>query len=83
MGWIKDAKATKVAADAAKARDAGQTVFAVMLNSPATHPGLSGEIPDWSLMVTAIEAEGWRLEQWTASVDSKGRPQAYPLFRRA
>lgn len=82
MGWIKDNKADMLAKAAAKAREEGLPVFAALLNSPATHSGLSGEVRDWSLMVTAVEAEGWRLDSWTASVDTKGRPQAYPLFRR-
>jgi hypothetical protein len=82
VGWIKDVKAETIGKAAAKAREDGKSVFAALLNSPATHSTMSGEIGDWSLMVAAVEAEGWVLSHWTTSVDTKGRPQAYPLFRR-
>ena len=83
MGIFKDAKAATLAKEAAKARDNGQVVFAAMLNTPATQHTMSGEINDWSLMIGAVEAEGWFLSHWATAADTKGRPQAYPLFRRA
>ncbi|GAA0627751.1 hypothetical protein HPO96_37250 [Kribbella sandramycini] len=83
MGWVKDKKAEELGRQAAEAyADPAKQVFAALLNSPASHSGISSEIGDWSQMVTAIEAEGWQLTHWTASLDTKGRPQAYPLFRR-
>lgn len=82
MGIFKDAKASTIGAEAKKAADNGQAVFATLMNSPSSHHGMSGEINDWSLMIQAIEAEGWRLSEWSVGADTKGRPQAYPLFRR-
>ena len=82
MGWIKDAKAGLLAQEARKAADRGQAVFAAMLNTPMSMPDLSGEVPGWGDMIAAIEAEGWQLAQWAVGADHKGRPQAYPLFRR-
>ncbi|MFB6726832.1 hypothetical protein ACFCV3_42075 [Kribbella sp. NPDC056345] len=82
MGLIKNAKTDTLGGLARKAREAGQTTFAAMLNYPATQPDLSGEINDWSVMVEAVEAEGWQLVNWTVGQDKKGRPQAFPVFRR-
>jgi hypothetical protein len=58
-------------------------VFVPKLNTPATASGLSGAVPGWAEMIESIEAAGWRLDQWAVAEDTKGRPQAYPLFRRA
>lgn len=82
MGWIKNAKAAMLAGEARKAAERGQRVFAAMLNSPATMADLSGEVPGWGDMIDAVEASGWKLDQWAVGSDHKGRPQAYPLFRR-
>lgn len=82
MGMMKTAKAESLADDAAKATAAGRRTFAAVLNSPRTRPDMSGGIDDWSQMIDAVEAQGWRLEQWTVGQDGKGRPQAYPVFRR-
>ncbi len=54
-----------------------------MLNTPVTHHTMSGSVPGWAEMIKAIEAEGWVLDEWSVAADDKGRPQAYPLFRRA
>ena len=51
-------------------------------NYPHWTFGASGEIPDWSAMIEAIERQGWVLAHWSAGVDAKGNPQAYPVFRR-
>jgi hypothetical protein len=82
MGIFKDAKVSTLAAEATKAAEAGRSVFAPKLNTPATQHSLSGEIVDWSMMVAAVESAGWRLEHWSVAMDAKGRPEAYPLFRR-
>jgi hypothetical protein len=83
MGLIRNMKAGVVENDAARAFAAGAGVFTPRLNYPATHSPASGGIADWSQMVDAIEAVGWRLEHWSVASDAKGRPEAYPLFRRA
>jgi hypothetical protein len=81
VGLIKTTKANDLAAKARKARQDGQGVFCALLNFPATHPGISSEVDDWSLMVDAVEREGWQLSQWTVGQDKKGKPEAYPVFR--
>lgn len=83
MGFIKDMKANVVSTEAARAITEGRTVYAPMLNTPATQSGTSGSVSGWAEMIESIEACGWRLDQWAIAQDSKGRPQAYPLFRRA
>lgn len=82
MGFIQDTKSATVAQDAAKAFQAGSRYFTPLLNLPATRPGFSGGIPDWSAMLDAIEAQGWQLHQWAVAPDKHGRPQAMPLFVR-
>ncbi len=82
MGIIRNAKSDKLAEQARAAFANGQYIFAAMLNTPHWTFGLSGEIPDWSAMIEAVEREGWALFQWGASTDAKGNPQAYPVFRR-
>ncbi len=82
MGWIKNAKANLLSEEAARAAAEGRTVFAPMLNTPVTHHTMSGSVAGWAEMIESIEAEGWVLDQWSVAADDKGRPQAYPLFRR-
>lgn len=82
MGWIRDGKSDKLAGEAAAAHQAGQVVFAALLNSPKMTFGLSGHIPDWSSMIEAVESNGWALAHWAATIDQKGAPQAYAVFRR-
>jgi hypothetical protein len=83
MGFLKQAKANVVAQDAERAAREGRTVFTPRLNTPMTHHGMSGVVPDWAEMIEAIEAHGWVLHSWSVGTDSKDRPEAYPLFRRA
>lgn len=82
MGWIKDTKNTALANDAQKAWDEGSWVFTPLLNMPASHAGLSGRIADWEGMMHAVMQVGWQLHTWAVCSDSKGRPQAQPLFMR-
>ena len=82
MGFFKDTKATALAQEASKALDAGMVVFTPRLNFPTTMHGMTGAITDWQLMVSEVEAAGWRLEHWSVAMDTKGQPEAYPVFRR-
>lgn len=82
MGFIKDAKQNMVRTEAERAIVEGRRVYVPMLNTPATHGGMSGSIPGWAEMIEAVEEAGWVLSEWAVSTDQKGKPQAYPLFRR-
>lgn len=82
MGFIKDVKASTLGTEAQKALDAGRAVFTPKLNTPVSQSSGSGNIADWSVMIEAVEAVGWRLADWCVALDGKGRPEAYPLFRR-
>lgn len=82
MGFVKNAKENIVRAEAERAIQEGRTIYTPMLNTPMTHGGLSGSIPGWAEMIEAVEAVGWVLSEWSVAADQKGRPQAYPLFRR-
>lgn len=81
MGWIKDSKAEMMRAQAEKARTEGRQVVAFMLNWPSTKGDISGEVVDWSMMIAAVESEGWQLDKFSGATDRKGRPEAYCLFR--
>lgn len=82
MGIIKSVKQNMVATEAERAVNEGRMVFTPMLNTPASQHTMSGSVAGWAEMIEAVEAKGWRLEQWSVSLDAKSRPQAYPLFRR-
>lgn len=83
MGIFKDAKVDTITKEAVKAAESGRTWFTPKLNNPSTQHNLSGDIPDWGLMIAGVESAGWVLEHWSVAMDGKGRPEAYPLFRRA
>jgi hypothetical protein len=81
MGFIKDAKVNMVLTEARRAVEEGRSVFAPKLNTPMTQSSMSGSIAGWAEMIEGIESAGWRMTEWSVAVDSKGRPEAYPLFR--
>jgi hypothetical protein len=82
MGFMKQVKVDGIIKEAARAVEEGRTVFAPKLNTPATQHSFSGSIAGWAEMIEAVEAAGWTMTEWTVAHDSKGRPEAYPLFRR-
>lgn len=82
MGFIKDAKVDTISTHAKRAAADGHTVFTPMLNTPWSGSTASGPVSGWAEQIEAVEAEGWTLAHWTIGQDAKGRPQAYPLFRR-
>lgn len=82
MGWVKDAKAQTLAAEASRAMAEGRAVFTPMLNTPMTQHTMSGSVAGWAEMIESVEAQGWAMYHWAVGLDAKGRPQAYPLFRR-
>lgn len=82
MAWIKDQKANAVADDARRAIAEGRQVFAARFWTPSLTGG-AGSVASWAEQIEAVEAEGWQLAQWTVIADEKGRPQAFPLFRRS
>lgn len=83
MGFIKDVKTGVIGDEARKAAESGASLFTPRLNMPGSQHAMSGNVPDWALMLEAIESAGWRLEHWSVGVDPKGRVEAYPMFRRA
>lgn len=81
MGFIKDAKAQNLAKEAERARAEGRSVFTPKLNAPSTAHGFNGSVSGWAEMIEAVEEAGWAMYHWSVSVDEKGRPEAFPLFR--
>lgn len=82
MGFIKQMKQDMLAEDARRAVEQGRTIFAPRLNIPASQNTISGPVAGWAEMLEGIESQGWRLDHWAVAIDEKGRPEAYPLFRR-
>lgn len=82
MGLFTDRRADVIADEATKAHQDGAVIFTPRLTVPTTQHDRSANITAWSDMITAIEAAGWRLEQWTVS-GRGGDAEAYPIFRRA
>jgi hypothetical protein len=63
----------------------GLPVFVTVLHSMSATGATSSWVQvqlEWAKRLAAVEAEGWRLDQWTVSRDSKGLPEAFPVFRR-
>lgn len=83
MGFLNDAKSDMLSSEAKKAYEKGRRVFTPFLNMPATQGNGSSSIEAWTEMIEAVEAEGWTLTDWSVGLDAKGKPQAYPLFRRS
>lgn len=86
MGLIKSIRQDTLAAEARRAREQGHVVFAAMLNVPISQSSAnqpSGSVSGWAEIIEGIEAEGWMLTSWAVCQDKAGRPQAYPVFRRA
>ncbi|MFD8618282.1 hypothetical protein [Streptomyces sp. NPDC059513] len=83
MGFLNSAKSDMLGKAAKEAHEKGRKVFTPFLNMPATQGNMSGPIDAWAEMIEAVEAEGWTLAEWSVGLDAKGKPQAYPLFRRA
>lgn len=82
MGIVRNAKANHISGQAQTAHANGQYIFAALLNAPQWTFGASGEVPDWSAMIEAVETQGWALAQFAGTTDAKGNPQAYAVFRR-
>ena len=82
MGFLKDTKASAIGNEARKSFEDGAYLFTPRLNFPATMHGMSGNVSDWSHQIQAVEAEGWAMCDWSVAMDTKGRPEAYPVFRR-
>jgi hypothetical protein len=83
MGFIRNAKADMMRKQATEARNAGRAVLTMKLNYPGFKPDFSGEIVEWSMMIEAVESEGWALYHLAGISDNKGRPEALCLFRPA
>lgn len=82
MGFLKEAKANALGNEAEKAHADGRALFTPRLNFPTSMHGLTGNIGDWAQMIECVEAAGWTLVEWSVAMDTKGRPEAYPVFRR-
>lgn len=82
MGFIKDQKADLLLRDAQRAMSEGRTVFAPRLLGAGSQVDMSGSMSGWAEMIEAIESAGWVMYHWSVTNGAKGRPEAFPLFRR-
>lgn len=82
MGFIKQAKGDSMADDARRAVAEGRSVFIAQFRGAMSHsPALSRPIAGIAEMIEAVEAEGWRVDQFT-SVPYKDNMTVTCLFRR-
>jgi hypothetical protein len=86
MGFIKQAKADVMAADAARARKEGRRVFVAQFRGGMFHTGdLSRPVQDVAEMIEGVESAGWRLDKMSSfespGVGGKGNPTIVALFR--
>lgn len=82
MGFLREGKANTLGLEAQKAAESGRMLFTPRLNMPATANNMSGDVPDWAMMIESIEAAGWTMVDWSVGMDTKGRAEAFPVFRR-
>jgi hypothetical protein len=80
VGFVKDIKSGAAAAEAARARQEGRSVFMYRFNVPVASPGLSGSVSGAAEVIEAIEGAGWVLEQMAFDGQSKNGA-ALLLFR--
>lgn len=83
MGFVKQAKQNMVTTEAQRALEEGRRYYTPKLNTGSLQSGTSGSISGGAEMIEAVEACGWHLTDWSVACDERGRPEAYPLFRRA
>lgn len=82
MGFVKDTKASSMAASAARAIEEGHYVFVAQIRGPVSHsPKLSRAIPDAAEMIEAIERQGWALSKFDSLVYDNNTTLVC-LFRR-
>lgn len=92
MGLVATRNRDVLAEEARQAAADGMPVFITVLHSQTVSGGFGGASgsavgatqvrAEWARRVAAIEAEGWRLDQWAIDHDQKGNPTAFPVFRR-
>lgn len=83
MGIFSDTKSNVVAADAKKAREQGRSVFVCLFKAGLISGGTtSGSLGHVAEMIEAVEAEGWRLDQFGYSDGDSKSDRVVGLFRR-
>ncbi len=82
MGFIKQAKADSLAGDAERAWNEGRTIFIAQFRGGVGHTAaLSRPISGVAEMLEAVEAVGWKMDQFT-SVPWDNNMTIVCLFRR-
>jgi hypothetical protein len=83
MVFMKDVRSETLAKHARRAAEEGRTVFAPRLgDTSGVAANTTMPVSGWAELIEAVETEGWLIQHWTVVLDHKGRPEAYPLFRR-
>lgn len=82
MGLLGKVKSDVIGSQASAAAESGSPVFVARINVDIGDAGFSGEVKHAAGIVSAVEAAGWHLDQMSYTLDKKGRPEGYFLFRR-
>lgn len=81
MGIFKKAAAESIADNAKRALDEGHTIFVAQFRGAVSHsPTLTRPIGGMAERIEAVEALGWRMDQFTA-VPYKDNITVVALFR--
>jgi hypothetical protein len=61
----------------------GRPTFIARFKTSVWNPPAVGALDGWMESLDTVESVGWVLDHWTASTDSGGGFNAFPVFRRA
>lgn len=81
MKPLREAKTDRVADDAQEAYESGQPIFTPVLTVPQRQVQAAGTTEIWR-EIAAIEAVGWKLDQWSIAPNMNNAVVAMPIFRR-
>jgi hypothetical protein len=81
LGFVRDIKSGAAAAEAARARQEGRSVFLYRFNVPAASSGFSGSVSGAAEVIEAIERAGWVLSQMAFDGHQSKNGVALLLFR--
>jgi hypothetical protein len=75
------ADSAKTLFDAAvQAKSLGRPYFTPSFTTSFYRFNSTSAMDDWAIYLGAVEQAGWKLRDWTVTVDQHGHPVAWPLF---
>ena len=81
MAFVKDLKVSSASTDAKRAAEEGHSVFVFKFGMPNLNSAVSTSVSGAAEVIEAIEAAGWRMQDFALNSDVK-RGQMVMVFRR-